>query len=92
MSAEPELTPRHALYALVGAALLLVMGILVLASGLVAPWWAVGLLATLWLVGVVASLRNWRGKMYSPLLWAVGIGVAWVGLISLGSAVLGWNA
>lgn len=87
-----ELTPRHALYALVGAALLLVMGVLVIASGLVAPPWAVGVLVALWLVGLVDSLRRWRTGMYVPLLWGVGIGLAWVALISLGGAVLGWTA
>lgn len=86
-----ELSPRHLLYALVGAALQLVMGVFVLASGLVAPPWAVALLVAVWLLGVVSSLRSWRDKMFSPLLWGVVVGVVWVGVVSVGGAVLGWN-
>lgn len=89
-SAGGELSSRHVLYALVGAALLLIMGVLVAASGLVAPLWAVGLLAAFWLYAVIASLRTWRRRMFSPVVWGVAVGVAWVGLISIGGAVLDW--
>jgi hypothetical protein len=86
-----ELSSRHLLYALVGAALLLAMGVLVFASGLVAPLWAVAVLGAFWGFAVVASLRTWRRKMLSPVMWGVAVGVAWVGLISIGGAVLDWS-
>ena len=92
MNDRPELTDRHVLYALVGAALLAVMGVLVLASGLVAPTWAVVLLGVFWLVAAGASLAGWRRKMYLPLLWGVIVGVVWVVVISVGGAVLDWRA
>ncbi len=90
-SPHDELSSRHVLYALVGAALLLVMGVFVFASGLVAPLWAVGLLVAFWGFAVMSSLRTWRRKMLSPVMWGVAVGLAWVGLISIGGAVLDWS-
>lgn len=90
-SSDDELSSRHVLYALVGAALLVVMGVFVFASGLVAPLWAVGLLGAFWVVAVAASLRSWRRRMLSPVMWGVAVGVAWVGLISIGGAVWDWS-
>lgn len=90
-SSNDELSSRHVLYALVGAALLAVMGVFVFASGLVAPLWAVVLLGVFWVYAVVASLRSWRRRMYSPVMWGVAVGIAWVGLISAGGAFLDWS-
>ncbi len=67
------------------------MGVFVFASGLVAPLWAVAVLVAFWLVAVVASLRTWRRKMYSPVMWGVAVGLAWIGLISVGGALFGWS-
>lgn len=92
MNEAPELTDRHVLYALVGAALLVVMGILVLSSGLIAPPWAVVLLGIFWLAAVAASVLGWRQKMFLPLMWGVVVGVVWVVAMTLGGALLDWRA
>jgi len=88
----PELTQRHLLYALVGAGLLLAVGVLVFASNLVAPLWAVILLIGVWVAAVVASVVTWRHKPWMPLLAALGVAAAWMALISFGGAVLDWRA
>jgi hypothetical protein len=90
--AEPELTPRHLLYALVGAALLLVMGVFVIASGLIVPPWGTAVLVGVWLGAVIMALRSWRRKMFAPVKWGVLVGVFWIAFVAFGDAVLGWTA
>jgi hypothetical protein len=87
-----ELTPRHVLYALVGGGLLLVMGVLVFSSGLVAPPWATVVLVAAWAMCVVMAVRSWRRYMFAPIGWGVAIGVLWIALLAFGDAVLGWSA
>lgn len=88
---EAELTPRHLLYALVGAGLMLAVGVLVVSSGLVAPLWAVVLLIAVWLAAAVASVVTWRRKPWMPLLAAIGVAAIWVALLSFGGSVLDWR-
>ena len=89
---DAELTPRHVLYALVGAALLLVMGVFVLASGLIVPPWGTAVLVAVWLGAVVMALRTWRRKMFAPVMWGVLVGVFWIAFVTFGDLVLGWTA
>ncbi len=87
-----ELTPRHVLYALVGAALLLVMGVFVAASGLIVPPWGTAVLVGVWLLAVVMALRSWREKMFAPVMWGVLVGLFWIAFVAFGGGVLGWTA
>lgn len=88
---EAELSPRHLLYALVGAALLVVMGVFVFASGLIVPPWGTVVLVAAWLVAVVMALRSWRRRMFAPVMWGVLVGLFWVAFVSVGGAVFGWS-
>ena len=81
----------HVVFALVGAALHLVIGVLVFASSLVAPLWAVVALGTVWLVAAVWSWRRWRSSMFAPLVAAVVVAAVWIGALSAGAAWLDWN-
>jgi hypothetical protein len=87
----PELSPRHLLYALVGAGLLVAVGVLAIGSGLVAPLWAMLLLIGLWLVAVVVSVATWRRKPWVPMLAAIGVAGVVIGVISVGQAVWDWR-
>lgn len=87
-----ELTPRHLLYLLVGSALLAVMGVLVFASGLIVPPWAVVVLAAVWIVAVVMAFRSWRTRMFGPLLAGIAVAVFWVIFVLSGEALFGWTA
>ena len=90
--AATELTSRHVLYALVGAALLAVMGVFVLASGLVVPPWGTVVLVAVWLTSVVMALRSWRRKMFAVVTWGLVVALFWIAFVGFGDAVLGWNA
>lgn len=92
MTAADELTPVHVLFVLIGAALHLVVGFFVAASGLVAPPWGVAILVVVWVIGAVVALRRWRSSMFVPLIVACATAVFWIGLVAFGGAVLGWNA
>ena len=89
---DQGLPPRHILYALVGAGLLGVMGVFVLASGLVVPPWATAVLVVVWLVAVVMSARTWKRRMFGPVLWGVVVALFWVAFVAGGEAIFGWNA
>ena len=90
--AAGQLSATHVLFALIGLALHLTMGVFVAASGLVAPPWGVAVLAAVWIATAVLSLRRWRRQMFMPLLMAAAVALAWIGLVAFGGAVLGWQA
>lgn len=92
MSQAKELTPVHLLFALIGAALHLVIGFFVAASGLVAPAWGVAVLVVAWLAGAVVAVMRWRRSMFLPLLVACGTAAFWIGFLTFGDVVLGWTA
>ncbi len=83
---------RHVLYALVGAAVFSVMGLLIAATPLLAPVWAAIVLALVWCGAVVMALRSWRRRVFGPLLWALAVTGAWYALLLFGDFVLGWSA
>ncbi len=87
-----ELSPRHLLYALVGAALLAVMGVFVFASGLIVPLWGTVVLVGAWIAAVVMAARTWRSKMFAPVMWGVAVALFWVVFVSAGEAIFGWTA
>ncbi len=87
-----ELSPRHVLYALVGAALLAAMGFLTLASGLIVPPWGTAVLVAAWLGAVVMAVRTWRRQMFAPVISGVGFAVFWVVFVIAGEAIFGWTA
>ena len=62
------------------------------ASGLLAPLWAVLLLYALWLLGAFALARLARRRpLTTPLVPAVNAALLW-GAITLGDVWLGWTA
>jgi hypothetical protein len=63
-----------------------------LASGLVAPPWAVVLLVLLWCVLFVAAIRWFRRHPGRVLLLPVLGAVVWFGALTFGEQVLGWTA
>ena len=85
-------TPTAIVFGLAGLALHLVLGFLVLVSGLVAPPWAVGVMAVGWLVALLYGLRAWQGRISIAVGVPVASWLAWVGLIVFGDVVLGWTA
>ena len=89
---DEGLPARHILYALVGAALLAVMGVFVFASGLVVPTWATVVLVIVWLVAVAMAARAWRKRMFAPVMWGVLVALFWVAFVAGGEAIFGWNA
>ena len=63
-----------------------------LASGLVAPLWAVIVLVALWAALLVLAIRWWRTSPFLVLLVPVGSVAVWFTAISAGEAWLGWTA
>jgi hypothetical protein len=70
----------------------LVVGYFYLASGLVAPLWAVVALLVCWAVLTVAGVRLARSRSYLVLLVPVLAAATWFAVLWFGDAVLGWTA
>ncbi|HEX9642696.1 MAG TPA: hypothetical protein VGC11_01695 [Acidimicrobiia bacterium] len=84
---DPE-TPGGAtvtrfLVAGIGAALHVLVGVIVFVSSLVAPVWAVAALGTAWLGAALWAWRLWRRWPLAPLVAAIGTGLLWVVVLSL---------
>lgn len=63
-----------------------------LASGLVAPLWAVIVLVAVWAALLVVAIRLWRTRPFLvPLVPVVAVAI-WFAAISAGEAWLGWTA
>ena len=65
---------------------------LVLASGLVAPAWAVAVLAVVWLVLFVLGVRWFMHHPWRVAALPVVMLVIWFGGVMAGAAFLDWNA
>jgi hypothetical protein len=78
--------------AVVAALLHLVVGWFYLASGLVAPLWAVVLLLVLWSAMTVAGWHLARRRSYRVLLVPLAGAAVWLALLWFGGEVLGWTA
>ena len=68
------------------------VGWLYLASGLVAPLWAVGVLWVVWLVLLVALKKVWRNRPWMVLATPLVAFLIWAGAILAGDVFLGWTA
>jgi hypothetical protein len=83
---------RDVLGSFIGMAGMAAMLFIVLASGLVAPWWAVASLTVVWLVFFVLAARWFMRRPW----WVAGLPVVmalvWIGAVSAGAAFLDWNA
>jgi hypothetical protein len=69
-----------------------VVGVFYLASGLVAPFWAIVVLVVWWLLlatELVVLAR--RGSWWTPAVPVVAF-ATWWGLLTLGEHALGWTA
>lgn len=91
-STAPSRGAVDVLLAVAAVLLQLVAAWLVLVSGLVAPGWALLVGWVLWAGVTVVLVRALRARArWAPLL-PLGLLAVWVGLLSLGGAVLGWTA
>jgi hypothetical protein len=63
-----------------------------LASGLVAPPWAVGVLLALWALMLVLSIRWFRRRPFVVLAMPLVAAAVWLAVIGAGGAWLGWTA
>lgn len=70
----------------------LMAGFYYLASGLVAPLWAIALLGAWWVVLTVIGVRLVRHRSYLVLLVPVVAAATWWGVMVFGGSVLGWTA
>ncbi|GEO97373.1 hypothetical protein [Kocuria turfanensis] len=69
----------------------LVAGYFYLASGLMAPLWAVVLLLVWWVVLTAVGVRLVQRRSYLVLLVPVVAAVTWFALMWFGGQVLGWT-
>lgn len=76
----------------IGLVLFIVTGWLYLASGLVAPMWAVIVLWVVWLGLLGAIIKLWRSHPWLVFAAPLVAFLIWVGAISAGSYFLGWTA
>lgn len=63
-----------------------------LASGLVAPLWAIVVLLMVWLSFALVALRSFRSRPWLVLVLPFVAAAAWWLAITLGEKVLGWQA
>jgi len=90
---EPRpLDPVDLIFAVVGMALHGVLLVLILVSGLVAPFWAVAGLFAVWLALLLYGLMTWRRRRWMTIATPlVGFG-CWLLVIFVGGEFLGWTA
>jgi hypothetical protein len=87
--AAPSLAARVAV--VVGFALQAGAGVLVAASGLMMPLWAIVALGLVWVAGLVVQIRQ-RRRPLVVLAVPVAIAAIWLLTGTLGEAFLGWTA
>ncbi len=63
-----------------------------LASGLVAPLWAIVVLLMVWLGFALVALRSFRSRPWLVLVLPVAAAAVWWLAITLGEKALGWQA
>ena len=83
---------RDVLGSFVGMTGMAAMLFIVLASGLVAPWWAVALMTVVWLALFVVGTRWFMRRPWWVAALPLVMALVWVGTIAVGAALLGWNA
>jgi hypothetical protein len=75
-----------------GTLLHLAIGVFVLSSGLLAPWWAVVALVALWGVLWVPIVRWRRDHPFRTMLVPFAMAAIWWAAITAGDTWLGWTA
>jgi len=73
----PDRSDHVTVYGLAGAAMHLVIGVLVVASSAVLPAGWLALAAVLWLAGTVAGIALWRRTVWIPLLASLLVATVW---------------
>ena len=76
----------------VSAVLFLLVGILYLFSGLLAPAAVVPLLWLIWLGHLVLVIRQWKKRLWVVISAPLISYFVWVTAIQLGSVLFGWTA
>lgn len=69
----------------------LVAGFYYLASGLMAPLWAIVLLGVWWVILTLIGVLLVKRRSYLVLLVPVVAVATWFGVMTFGEAVLGWT-
>lgn len=87
-----EFSAISVLFGLIGLALHLTLGFLVLVSGLIAPMWAVALMGLAWVGALIYGAATWRGSIKKALVIPVVSWAGYIGVLMLGDALLGWTA
>jgi hypothetical protein len=85
MSDEHNPEAYRLLFALIGVAMFAMVGVFILASSLVAPWWVVATLGALWIGGAVTAVRTWQERMWTPIAIGTVLAVIWIALLTLGT-------
>jgi hypothetical protein len=88
---EPGPSLGHRLAAITGFALHAVVGVFVLASGLMMPAWAILALGAVWVIALVAAYRR-RDRPWFVLLTPVVTFGIWYLTGWAGETYLGWTA
>lgn len=83
---------RHLLGSFVGMSGMACVLFLVLASGLVAPAWAVALLTLVWLVLFVLGVRWFMRHPWRVAALPLVMAAVWFGGVTAGAVFLDWNA
>ncbi|MFE7630932.1 hypothetical protein [Kocuria sp. NPDC057446] len=84
-------TPWFVVAVVVAALAQLVVGFYYLASGLMAPLWAIVLLGVWWVILTYVGVRLVQRRSYLVLLVPVVAIATWFAVMSFGGAVLGWT-
>lgn len=85
MSDEHNPEAYRLLFGIVGAALLVVVGVFIVASALVAPAWVVAVLGVLWIVGAWVSLVTWKQRIWVPVVAGTVLALLWIALLTVGT-------
>jgi hypothetical protein len=83
---------RHLIGSFIGMTGMACVLFVVLASGLVAPLWAVALMSLVWLVLLVVGTRWFMTHPWRVAALPVVVLVVWFAAVSAGAAFLGWTA
>lgn len=83
--------PWFVVAVVVAALAQLVVGFYYLASGLMAPLWAIVLLGVWWVVLTLVGVWLVRRRSYLVLLVPVVAAATWFGVMTFGESVLGWT-
>jgi hypothetical protein len=89
---QPRPDARRVLGSFLGMGGMACVLFLVLASGLVAPWYGVVALALVWVLLFVVGVRWFTTHPWRVAALPLVMVVVWFGTVMTGAAVLGWNA